>query len=240
MSLQCRICGKEFPEFDQRGFRNAGFTAHQNRCIERERQHNHELVGRRSSSRVVSAQQRRLLPAPANATNLFRRQHQQEQQLSTDLHSRRHRSQRRRSVQTGCNASISTSSTTMLQPISLTSSATLSVSTYYHSQPMVVMSESTPILLCTAPPMLIPITTTMQQENILSTPYHIQRRQPPTSQQHQMHLASQPTQSSMPHPHTAPLDFFPVHYCDYCTPQNGLHDPSCPLISFFGPSNLGT
>ena len=35
MSLQCKVCGKEFPEFDQRGFRNAGFTAHQNRCIGR-------------------------------------------------------------------------------------------------------------------------------------------------------------------------------------------------------------
>ncbi|CEP08025.1 hypothetical protein [Parasitella parasitica] len=33
---QCKICFKEFPRYDQRGFKNAGFSAHQNRCVERD------------------------------------------------------------------------------------------------------------------------------------------------------------------------------------------------------------
>lgn len=32
---KCRVCGKEFLKYDQRGFRNAGFTAHQNKCVEK-------------------------------------------------------------------------------------------------------------------------------------------------------------------------------------------------------------
>ncbi|KAI8372052.1 hypothetical protein EDC96DRAFT_77950 [Choanephora cucurbitarum] len=33
--LKCIVCHKQFARYDQRGFRNPGFTAHQNRCIER-------------------------------------------------------------------------------------------------------------------------------------------------------------------------------------------------------------
>lgn len=57
MRLKCCVCGKEFPEYDQRGFRNAGFTAHQNRCIERERSLHEPPVLSPPSRRV-------LLPAP--------------------------------------------------------------------------------------------------------------------------------------------------------------------------------
>ncbi|RUP49638.1 hypothetical protein BC936DRAFT_141950 [Jimgerdemannia flammicorona] len=32
----CSVCGKEFPARDQRGFRNPGFTYHQNKCVQRE------------------------------------------------------------------------------------------------------------------------------------------------------------------------------------------------------------
>ncbi|CEI91157.1 hypothetical protein RMCBS344292_05457 [Rhizopus microsporus] len=60
--LQCKVCKKEFSEFDQRGFRNAGFTAHQNRCIERQ---NHE----RNLEQFTPKRKRRLLlPASPNLT----------------------------------------------------------------------------------------------------------------------------------------------------------------------------
>ncbi|KAG1297603.1 hypothetical protein G6F66_002456 [Rhizopus arrhizus] len=53
--LQCEVCKKEFTEFDQRGFRNAGFTAHHNRCIDRQ-------THRPSKKPTVRC--RFLLPAP--------------------------------------------------------------------------------------------------------------------------------------------------------------------------------
>ncbi|ORE04937.1 hypothetical protein BCV72DRAFT_306839 [Rhizopus microsporus var. microsporus] len=60
--LQCEVCKKEFFEFDQRGFRNAGFTAHQNRCIERQnRERNPEQLTPKRKRRL-------LLPASPNPT----------------------------------------------------------------------------------------------------------------------------------------------------------------------------
>ncbi|KAL4208673.1 hypothetical protein AB4K20DRAFT_1911996, partial [Rhizopus microsporus] len=60
--LQCKVCKKEFSEFDQRGFRNAGFTAHQNRCIERQnRERNPEQF-------IPKRKRRLLLPASPNLT----------------------------------------------------------------------------------------------------------------------------------------------------------------------------
>jgi hypothetical protein len=59
--LQCKICKKEFPKYDQRGFRNAGFTAHQNRCIERE-----YLLRKSTVEHPPPPHKRRLLlPAPS-------------------------------------------------------------------------------------------------------------------------------------------------------------------------------
>lgn len=60
--LQCKVCQKEFPKYDQRGFRNAGFTAHQNRCIEREYLLNHPTV---QQQQPPVNRQRMLLPAPS-------------------------------------------------------------------------------------------------------------------------------------------------------------------------------
>lgn len=34
--LECFICKRKFPEFDQRGFRNSGFTSHKKRCQARQ------------------------------------------------------------------------------------------------------------------------------------------------------------------------------------------------------------
>ncbi|KAI7848854.1 hypothetical protein BDC45DRAFT_574465 [Circinella umbellata] len=65
MHLKCRVCGKELPEFDQRGFRNAGFTAHQNRCIERERERR-EGITRRPQRAHTTHGHRRLLPASSS------------------------------------------------------------------------------------------------------------------------------------------------------------------------------
>ncbi|CEG68238.1 hypothetical protein RMATCC62417_04539 [Rhizopus microsporus] len=60
--LQCKVCKKGFSEFDQRGFRNAGFTAHQNRCIERQnRERNPEQFTPKRKRRL-------LLPASPNLT----------------------------------------------------------------------------------------------------------------------------------------------------------------------------
>ncbi|KAK4520350.1 uncharacterized protein ATC70_008484 [Mucor velutinosus] len=60
--LQCKICQKEFPKYDQRGFRNAGFTAHQNRCIEREYLSNRPTT---EQQQPAVNRQRMLLPAPS-------------------------------------------------------------------------------------------------------------------------------------------------------------------------------
>ncbi|KAI7893031.1 uncharacterized protein EV154DRAFT_417661 [Mucor mucedo] len=60
--LQCRVCQKVFPKFDQRGFRNAGFTAHQNRCIEKD-----YLLNNPIPKKQTSPKQRLILPAPSNS-----------------------------------------------------------------------------------------------------------------------------------------------------------------------------
>lgn len=62
--LQCKICQKVFPKFDQRGFRNAGFTAHQNKCIEKE-----YLLDNPVSKKHTSSKQRPILPAPSIAVS---------------------------------------------------------------------------------------------------------------------------------------------------------------------------
>lgn len=64
MKLQCPICHQEFPKFDQRGFRNAGFTSHYNRCLERQREQQGEHDQQSSRAlRFARAIRRRLLPA---------------------------------------------------------------------------------------------------------------------------------------------------------------------------------
>ncbi|KAI8149295.1 hypothetical protein BJV82DRAFT_662601 [Fennellomyces sp. T-0311] len=78
MSLRCRVCGKELPEFDQRGFRNAGFTAHQNRCIERERERREGAARPPQRAHTMNIP-RRLLPASplsnGRPSSLRRRRH---------------------------------------------------------------------------------------------------------------------------------------------------------------------
>ncbi|KAG2191073.1 hypothetical protein INT46_000709 [Mucor plumbeus] len=64
--LQCKVCQKEFPKYDQRGFRNAGFTAHQNRCIEREYLSNNPNA---EKQQPAINRQRMLLPAPSPPRN---------------------------------------------------------------------------------------------------------------------------------------------------------------------------
>lgn len=62
--LQCRICQKIFPKFDQRGFRNSGFTAHQNRCIEKDYLLNNPVL-----EKQLSPKQRLILPAPPGSSS---------------------------------------------------------------------------------------------------------------------------------------------------------------------------
>lgn len=64
--LQCKICNKEFPKYDQRGFRNAGFTAHQNRCIERKQ----SLKQPGGEQQPSYNKKRLLLPAPSPPRSL--------------------------------------------------------------------------------------------------------------------------------------------------------------------------
>ncbi|CAO3594614.1 unnamed protein product [Absidia cylindrospora] len=69
-TVQCPICSQEFPLYDQRGFRNAGFTAHHNWCIGRQQQQQGEQQnnGHHSdqqstrASRFTMAIRRKLLP----------------------------------------------------------------------------------------------------------------------------------------------------------------------------------
>ncbi|KAI8048149.1 uncharacterized protein B0P05DRAFT_564692 [Gilbertella persicaria] len=58
--LRCKICQKQFPRYDQRGFRNAGFTTHQNKCIEREYLMKNPVIQQQSAPK-----RRILLPAPS-------------------------------------------------------------------------------------------------------------------------------------------------------------------------------
>ncbi|KAI8341155.1 hypothetical protein BC941DRAFT_467207 [Chlamydoabsidia padenii] len=77
--LQCPICNQQFPAYDQRGFRNAGFTSHHNRCLERQQQQQNETqqndMKSSRASRFAMAIRRRLLPAqpvspiPINTTS---------------------------------------------------------------------------------------------------------------------------------------------------------------------------
>lgn len=62
--LQCKVCQKEFLKFDQRGFRNAGFTAHQNRCIEKD-----YMLNNPEPDRHHSPKQRLILPAPTGPSS---------------------------------------------------------------------------------------------------------------------------------------------------------------------------
>ncbi|GAA5816100.1 hypothetical protein MFLAVUS_009622 [Mucor flavus] len=63
-NLQCKVCQKEFLKFDQRGFRNAGFTAHQNRCIEKD-----YILNNPEPDRRHSPKQRLILPAPTGPSS---------------------------------------------------------------------------------------------------------------------------------------------------------------------------
>ncbi|KAI9305239.1 hypothetical protein BJ944DRAFT_239825 [Cunninghamella echinulata] len=78
MNLKCPICNQEFPKFDQRGFRNAGFTSHYNWCIERQKEQKNEQYYQGSSraSRFARAIRRRLLPA----------QHHHQKRLIPSIH----------------------------------------------------------------------------------------------------------------------------------------------------------
>ncbi|KAI8062706.1 hypothetical protein BC940DRAFT_321944 [Gongronella butleri] len=64
-SIECPICHQEFPAYDQRGFRNPGYTAHYNRCAERQRQLAMPQLDTASSraARFAKAIKRKLLPA---------------------------------------------------------------------------------------------------------------------------------------------------------------------------------
>ncbi|KAG2236911.1 hypothetical protein BDF21DRAFT_460557 [Thamnidium elegans] len=62
--LECKVCQKEFLKFDQRGFRNAGFTAHQNRCIEKD-----YILNNPEPDRLQSPKQRLILPAPTGSSS---------------------------------------------------------------------------------------------------------------------------------------------------------------------------
>ncbi|ORZ21638.1 hypothetical protein BCR42DRAFT_196559 [Absidia repens] len=76
IKIRCPICNQEFPAYDQRGFRNAGFTAHHNRCLERRQQQNEPQQRDHHTSRASRfawAVRRRLLPArprPTSSTNV--------------------------------------------------------------------------------------------------------------------------------------------------------------------------
>ena len=176
MSLRCRVCGKELPEFDQRGFRNAGFTAHQNRCIERERERR-EGASRPPQRAHTMSIPRRLLPAsPVSAWR------------SSSSRRRRH------------------------------SSFTTQAPAFTSSPP------------ATAYPHWVPASQPRYTPPILPVP---SRRTPPpplvSSSRPQMHPL--PTPSDLVQ-QRAPIEYFPVQYCDYCVPQGGLHDPNCHLLQF--------
>lgn len=171
MSLLCRVCGKEFPEFDQRGFRNAGFTAHQNRCIEREQQPT------TPSSSSSPPRQRWLLPAPTTTTTTASHLPQWTFRPPSPPSTMRRRSRRLSSQR--------------VFPLRRSHPSLRTRPRQPHSQP--------------------------EQENqrcrasSLPTPYEL--------------LAASQQQR--------PVDSVdPVQSCDYCTPQAGLHDPSCTLLQF--------
>ncbi|KAI8884199.1 hypothetical protein K501DRAFT_272003 [Backusella circina FSU 941] len=135
-TLECKICRKLFPKYDQRGYRNAGFTAHQNRCIERE-----SILA--SSPVKTPVKRRRLLPAPPkdNVSESFTPTQKQGGDAHTDANP---------------------------PPTS-----TINACTAQHGEPN------------------------------------------PSSQQS-----------------TSTNDFQPVLRCDYCEPENGVHQVNCSIIRF--------
>ncbi|ORX48258.1 hypothetical protein DM01DRAFT_1395713 [Hesseltinella vesiculosa] len=65
MNITCPLCQQQFPAFDQRGFRNAGYTAHYNRCLEKLCQKPSPTEDKAVSRaiRFAKAIKRKLLPA---------------------------------------------------------------------------------------------------------------------------------------------------------------------------------
>ncbi|OBZ88374.1 hypothetical protein A0J61_03576 [Choanephora cucurbitarum] len=67
--LKCIVCHKQFARYDQRGFRNPGFTAHQNRCIDRRYQSKTKLKPKLKPRPNL----RTLLPAPVRHSGSMQR-----------------------------------------------------------------------------------------------------------------------------------------------------------------------
>ncbi|KAI9495268.1 hypothetical protein BDB00DRAFT_786596 [Zychaea mexicana] len=214
MSLKCRVCGKELPEYDQRGFRNAGFTAHQNRCIERERERR-EGVTRPPQRAHTMNMPRRLLPASSSSPffNYWR-----------PVSSRR----RRHSALSGTlqqTPASSSSSPPSLSPQQLGSSSSSSEAFFVGSPP-----------LHQSPP-LHPLTATSQQHLL----YQQRQLTPPQTAPQASSATSvasypllPPTATVLPvatahHPMQQP----PLVSSDSLSQaQCGLHDPNCYLLQF--------
>ncbi|KAI9023874.1 hypothetical protein CLU79DRAFT_886946 [Phycomyces nitens] len=188
MNLQCPLCFKEFPMFDQRGFRNAGFTAHHNRCVEKEVQKAELSSG--DVQRTIH-QKRRLLPAPThyspNASPLGSLGPPQRPKLTV---TRRCLQKQRAS-----------------------------------SKPHPPPDNPTPLDLPAdflSPAASSPPKAELSHHKPLPQPWELQEQ----FIQQQLSLLA-----------TVIEEQIPVHYCDYCLPQQGLHHPSCTLLHFASRAN---
>lgn len=204
--LRCKICQKEFPRFDQRGFRNAGFTAHQNRCIEREYLLNNPVPEHQSSPR-----QRFLLPAPlpgsssSSSPSIQRLAIARSNSTSPVAHQQQHQQQHTFPQQPNMDNTLSASGT---QP------------TEIHYVP----ENNTNSLIVQQQPQEVNYNIyndQQQQHQIYLSLYDGLNYFIPA-------ISNNIILNEMPHE-----GIFPVIQCNYCHPEYGLHQPNCLYIDTF-------
>ncbi|KAL0088219.1 hypothetical protein J3Q64DRAFT_1846402 [Phycomyces blakesleeanus] len=194
MNLQCPLCFKEFPMYDQRGFRNAGFTAHHNRCVEKEVQKVELSSG--DTQRTIHPR-RRLLPAPSY--------------FSPSINNM--------------------GSVVPSQRLKLT------VSKRYFRKPRA--SPKSQIPLNNPPAPSDPNPSDPPVAFLSPIAHNSPKSEPPPDKPlpQPWELQEQFIQQQLSFFATAIEEQIPVHYCDYCLPQQGLHHPSCTLLHFASRAN---
>ncbi|ORY96603.1 hypothetical protein BCR43DRAFT_505437 [Syncephalastrum racemosum] len=265
MRLTCCVCGKEFPEYDQRGFRNAGFTAHQNRCIDRER-----LL---RDPPIVSPRARRVLlpapPPPVITTTVAPSVSVppaivSASSSSTDNSSSSRISTMREAYQSGFHPHYhqyqylpqnhASQSIRQYYRTYNTPSRTRRRHSYQGSHRVQNYSSAACHQPLTASPVAwfypsTPVTasTTISAPSIEEIMNLSEVMMPPTTSSAFQSATGSTVPMTMPYHHdpyyqesfTSTFNPFAILLCDYCRPQQGLHDINCPVLHMFQSSSDG-
>lgn len=209
--LRCKICQKEFPRFDQRGFRNAGFTAHQNRCIERK-----YLLNNPAHEHQSSPRQRFILPAPppgsssSSSSSIQKVAIARSNSTSPAAHQQQHQQQHAFPQQPIMDNTLSASGT---QPIEI------------HYLP----EDNTNSLIVQQQPQEANDNTYNDQQQ---QQYQINLSLYDGLNYFIPAISNNIILNEMPHemPHEM---IFPVIRCNYCHSEYGLHQPNCLYLDAF-------